>query len=128
MSTAPLQPSDRLQIESSSRSYSADHRLAGLEYLRRDFSDGRLEASAGQQALVGSILAHDDPRAFAAIGAPADPDHRGDRDALPCLPGVADRVNEALIFPAVHSHGRWHKRWRPGKQADVISYNRAEAR
>ena len=79
-----------------------DHRLAGLDDLRRDFSDDRLEASPGQQALVGPILAHDDPRTFAAIRAPANAHHRGDRDALPGLPGVVDRANEALVFPAIH--------------------------
>jgi hypothetical protein len=94
----------------------ADHRLAALEYLRRDFSHDRLEASTGQQALVGSILSHDDPRAFAAIRAPANANHGGDRYALPCLTGVVDRANEALIFPAVH---RWTmaQTLAPGKQA-----------
>ena len=97
-----------------------DHRLAGGEHVRRGFSDGRLEASSGQEALVGPILPHDDPRAFPPIRAPANANHRGDRDALPGLARILDRANEALVFPAVHL-------WTMAQTAD-LGQTRAVAR
>ena len=81
-----------------------DDRLAGGDDARRGLGNRRFQATARQRALVGPVLAHEHPRAFAPVRAPLDAHHRGQRRGLAGRARLADRLEEPFGLASIHTH------------------------
>ena len=73
------------------------------DHARRRLGDAGLETAAREQAVVGAVLADEDPGALAAIGAAPDPDDRRERRLPARQARVPDGRDDALGLAAAHS-------------------------
>ena len=71
-------------------------------HARRGLGHRRLEAPAGERALVRAVLAHEHPRAFAAIGAALHAHDRGDGGAPAAGAHLANGAEESFGLAEVH--------------------------
>ncbi len=81
-----------------------EDRLAGGDHARRGLGNRRFQATAGQRTLVGPVLTHEHPRAFAPIRAPFDADHRRQRRRLAGRTRLTDDLEEPFGLTSIHTH------------------------